>query len=118
MPRWNASRAACPNNGACEGSVVLRTGAAIMKSRHSTIAMSVLAAVSGLCAATAARAQGVVLFDFENAPVYTPFPVNIASGGIIAHLSGTGAGYSIQSTSTAPVVPAGFSGHFIYPSSV
>ena len=79
---------------------------------------SVLAILSGLCAACAAHGQSEVLFDFETAPVYTPFPINVMAGGITAHLSGTGAGYSIQSTSTAPVVPAGFSGHFIYPSSV
>ncbi len=80
--------------------------------------VTALTAASGLWTANAARAQSVVLFDFDNAPVYSPFPIDVAAGGIIAHLSGTGAGYSIQSTTTAPVVPVGFSGHFIYPSSV
>jgi hypothetical protein len=90
-----------------------------MLTRSSRNALIVaVAAASGLWIAAPARAQSAVLFDFENAPVYSPFPINVAAGGIIAHLSGTGAGYSIQSTTTAPVVPAGFSGHFIYPSSV
>ncbi len=75
----------------------------------------ILAALS-LC--TSAMAQAPILFDFDNAPVYTPFPVNVTAGGITAHLSGTGSSYSIQGVGTAPVVPIGFTGHFIYPSSV
>jgi hypothetical protein len=59
-----------------------------------------------------------VLFDFENAAVYSPFPIDLTVGGITAHFSATGQGYSIQSSSTVAIVPAGFSGHFIYPSSV
>ena len=59
-----------------------------------------------------------VLFDFENAPLYSPLPIDLTVGGITAHLSATGQGYSIQSTTTAPVVPVGFSGRFLYPSSI
>jgi hypothetical protein len=59
-----------------------------------------------------------VLFDFDNAPLQSPFPIDLTVGGITAHLSATGAGYSIQSTTTAPDVPVGFSGRFIYPSSI
>ena len=58
-----------------------------------------------------------VLFDFDNAPLHSPLPIDLTVGGITAHLSATGQGYSIQDT-TAPVVPAGFSGRFIYPSSI
>jgi hypothetical protein len=58
------------------------------------------------------------LFDFENASVYSPFPIDLTVGGITAHFSATGQGYSIQSSSTVAIVPAGFSGHFIYPSSI
>src|ERR1035438_4996763 len=58
-----------------------------------------------------------VLFDFDNAPPPSPLPIDLTVGGITAHLSATGQGYSIQDT-TAPVVPAGFSGRFIYPSSI
>jgi len=64
-----------------------------------------------------AEAQNV-LFDFDNAPLYTPLPIDLTVGGITAHFSATGQGYSIQSTTTAPVVPVGFSGRFIYPSSI
>jgi hypothetical protein len=63
-----------------------------------------------------AEAQNV-LFDFDNAPLHTPLPINLTVGGITAHFSATGQGYSIQDT-TAPVVPVGFSGRFIYPSSI
>lgn len=65
-----------------------------------------------------ATAQTVVPFNFDNAPLYSPLPVAVTAGGVTAQLSATGQGYSIQSTSTAPVVPVGFSGRFIYPSSV
>lgn len=66
---------------------------------------------------TASSAQSV-LFDFNNAPVYTPLPISLTEGGITAHFSATGQGYSIQSVSTATVVPAGFTGNFIFPSSI
>ena len=64
-----------------------------------------------------APAQSVVLFDFDNAPLRAPLPLDVVAGGVTAHLSATGQGYSIQDNS-APVVPIGFSGRFIYPSSV
>jgi hypothetical protein len=59
-----------------------------------------------------------VLFDFDNAPLYTPLPIDLTVGGITAHLSATGQGYSIQGTTTVPIVPVGFSGHYLYPSSI
>ncbi len=59
-----------------------------------------------------------ILFDFDNAPLYAPLPIDLSVGGVTAHFSATGQGYSIQSVSTAPVVPVGFTGRFIYPSSV
>jgi hypothetical protein len=64
-----------------------------------------------------ATAQTIV-FDFDNAPPYTPLPLDVTAGGVTAHLSATGQGYSIQSVSSAPVVPSGFTGRFIYPSSI
>lgn len=64
-----------------------------------------------------ATAQSI-LFNFDNAPVYTPLPVSLTQGGITAHFTATGAGYSIQSVTTATVVPVGFSGNFIFPSSI
>ena len=59
-----------------------------------------------------------ILFNFDNAPVYTPLPISQTVNGITAHFSATGQGYSIQSVSTATVVPVGFTGNFIFPSSI
>ena len=64
-----------------------------------------------------APAQNVV-YNFDNLPVYSPLPIYDVQGGIIAQFTATGAGYSIQSVTTATVVPVGFSGNFIFPSSV
>jgi len=60
-----------------------------------------------------------VLFDFENAPLYTSLPINVTVGGITAHLSATGQGYSIQDIAyVIGLYPTGFSGHGISPNSV
>ena len=59
-----------------------------------------------------------VLFDFDNAPLYTSLPIYQTSGGITAHLSATGQGYSIQSANVLGFTPPGFSGHIIYPNSI
>jgi len=88
-----------------------------MKTFAFTLQLHKAALAAGLFLSFQALAQ-TILFDFENAPLYSPFPIDVTVGGVTAHFSATGQGYSIQSSSTAPVVPAGFSGHFIYPSSV
>ena len=76
------------------------------------------ASVLLVASALAARAPAQqVLFDFNNAPLHTSLPLDVVSGGITAHLSATGQGYSIQD-STAPVFPLGFSGSDIYPNSI
>jgi hypothetical protein len=59
-----------------------------------------------------------VLFDFDNAPLYTSLPITLTSGGITAHLSATGQGYSIQNANVLGFTPAGFSGRIIYPNSI
>jgi len=60
-----------------------------------------------------------VPFNFDNSPVYSPFPISVTSGGYTAHLSATGAGYSIQNSgTTGNYTPVGFTGNYIYPSSV
>jgi hypothetical protein len=64
-----------------------------------------------------AEAQDV-LFDFENAPLYTSLPINLTVGGITAHFSATGQGLSIQQANTMGFTPAGFAGHCIYPNSI
>ena len=75
----------------------------------------ILVVLAGLLSLRA-QAQSV-LFDFDNAPLRAPLPLDLTVGGITAHLSASGQGYAIQSASTAPAMAAGFSGQFLYPSS-
>jgi hypothetical protein len=72
-------------------------------------------AAAGACAA--ARAQPV-LFTFDDAPIHTSLPVNVAAGGITAHMTATGQGFSIQPANTMGFTPAGFGGLCIYPNSI
>jgi hypothetical protein len=67
---------------------------------------------------TSTRAQSPVLFDFDTGPVHVSLPLDYTVGGITAHLSATGQGYSIQPANTMGFTPAGFSGNCIYPNSV
>jgi hypothetical protein len=79
---------------------------------------AIVALASAIAAVTAGAASAqTVLFDFNNAPLHAPLPIDLTMGGISAHFSATGQGFSIQDGS-APVFPAGFSGRFIYPSSI
>ncbi|MFO0983242.1 MAG: hypothetical protein U1E76_16170 [Planctomycetota bacterium] len=83
---------------------------------HQRIATILLAAgVLG----SQSSAQGV-LFDFDNAPLYTPIPppLDVTVSGITARLSATGQGYSIQNADVMGFTPQGFGGRCIYPSSV
>jgi hypothetical protein len=82
-----------------------------------TQTLLILAGAALLAAQVPAPAQSI-LFDFDTAPLYTSLPLDLTQDGLTAHFSATGQGYSIQSTTTAPVVPVGFTGRFIYPSSV
>jgi hypothetical protein len=59
-----------------------------------------------------------VLFDFDNAPLYTSLPIYQTAGGITARLSATGQGYSIQNANVLGFTPPGFSGRIIYPNSI
>jgi hypothetical protein len=78
---------------------------------------SALLAAFALAGAAASASAQSVLFDFNNAPLHSSLPIDQVSGGITAHLSATGQGFSIQDNS-APVFPAGFSGRCIYPNSI
>lgn len=60
----------------------------------------------------------LVLFDFDNAPLYSSLPLYQTAGGITAHLSATGSGYSIQNANVLGFTPPGFSGHILYPNSI
>lgn len=75
-----------------------------------------------ILAAFAALSSGAsaspVLFDFDSSPKYTPLPIEVTVGGITAHLSATGEGFSVQAADTLGFTPAGFGGNCIYPSSV
>jgi hypothetical protein len=67
--------------------------------------------------ATPALAQSI-LFDFDNAPIHTSLPVDVAAGGINAHLSACFYGLSIQPANSMGFTPPGFSGLCIYPNTV
>ena len=58
-----------------------------------------------------------VLFDFNDLPVHSGIPGSYTVGGITAHFSATGQGFSIQDNSS-PISPKEFSGNFIYANSV
>lgn len=82
--------------------------------------MKVLKCIFGLLFATCCAAfGGTILFDFDSGPQYSPLPLDLTVGGITAHFSATGQGFSIQNTAQViGVLPAGFSGLGIAPSSV
>ncbi len=63
-------------------------------------------------------AAQTVLFDFDNIPIGTTFPMTQTVGSITAHFAGTGNGYSIQDAAVLGFTPPGFSGHIIYPNSI
>ena len=68
-------------------------------------------------AAHPASAQDI-LFDFDTAPLHSPFPISLTVGGITARFSASGGGFSIQEAGTMGFTPAGFAGRCLYPSSV
>jgi hypothetical protein len=76
------------------------------------------ALLAGASALTTHATAQSVLFDFDNAPLHSPLPVQLSAGGIVASFSATGQGFSIQEANTMGFTPAGFAGFCIYPSSV
>jgi PEP-CTERM motif-containing protein len=82
-----------------------------MKRLACVIVMSML-----LCAQAQA---GSVLFDFNNGPLHASLPLDLTVGGITAHFSATGQGFSIQDTAQViGVLPTGFSGFGLVPNSI
>ena len=75
----------------------------------------VILVAMGRCATAAAQP---VLFDFDNAPLYSSLPIDLTVGGITASLSATGQGFSIQHANVLGFTPVGFSGYCVYPNSV
>ena len=67
----------------------------------------------------ATTARGSVLFDFNSGPLHASLPLDLTVGGITAHLSATGQGFSIQDPNTTILfTPTGFSGYCLSPNSV
>jgi hypothetical protein len=64
-----------------------------------------------------ASAQSVT-FDFDNAPLHATLPIDLTVGGLSAHFSATGQGFSIQTADVLGFTPPGFSGYCVYPNSV
>jgi hypothetical protein len=69
------------------------------------------------CAVVPVSAQDI-LFDFNSAPLHSSLPLYQTSGGITAHLSATGSGYSIQEVNVMGFTPPGFTGYMLYPNSI
>jgi len=89
------------------------------KTLHRKVA--VLFLLGGLSAFCSAAAFGQsVLFDFDNAPLHSPFPIDLTAGGINAHFSAspTYYNYSIQRADVLGFTPVGFAGNCIYPNQV
>lgn len=61
-----------------------------------------------------------VTFDFDNAPLHAPLPLDLTAGGITGHFSSGSPvyNYSIQSADVLGFTPQGFSGLCIFPSTV
>jgi hypothetical protein len=79
--------------------------------RAAVLAMAILSI------AAPATAQSV-LFDFDSAPLHGSLPLDQSAGGITAHLSASGDGYSIQEAGVLGFTPVGFAGYAVYPNSV
>ena len=96
-----------------------RDGTIIMKKHHPKFTTLLL--LSGLFAFYSSPIFGQsVLFDFDNAPLYSPLPIDLTVGGITAHFSAspTYYNYSIQRADVLGFTPVGFAGYCIYPSQV
>ncbi len=61
---------------------------------------------------------GAVLFDFDNAPLGASLPIDLTVGGITAHFSATGQGFSVQRADWMGFTPVGFGGYCLSPNSV
>ena len=85
-----------------------------MKAYCKLLLVTTIAAIS-VCT----RAQDVT-FDFDNAPVHAPLPLDITAGGITGHFSSGSPwyNYSIQPADVLGFTPQGFSGLCIFPSTV
>ena len=93
------------------------TGSISRKSGFAPASGIILIFLNVLTQLSPASAQ-LVLFDFDNAPLYTSLPIDQTVGGITAHLSATGQGYSIQEANVLGFTPPGFAGRILNPNSI
>ncbi len=69
-----------------------------------------------LCSQASASAM---LFDFDNAPMYSSLPTSLTVDGLTANLSATGqGGFAFWAANVYGFTPAGFSGLSLYPTSL
>jgi hypothetical protein len=75
--------------------------------------------ITALFSICGAKAQSVT-FDFDNAPQFSPLPLDLIAGGITGHFSSGSPfyNYSIQRADVLGFTPKGFSGLCIFPSTV
>jgi Dockerin type I domain len=80
----------------------------------------VTAFVTAICFCLSEATAQSVLFDFDNAPLHSPLPVDLTVGGITAHFSASPAyyNYSIQRADVLGFTPVGFAGYCIYPNTI
>lgn len=134
VPAYTVSTSALPNfGGSASGGDVYPMGDSVtvtatpvtgfLFSRWSSLGATV--STSPVYTFTAAQNVALVaefvpdtrtaVYTFDDAPSHTSFPLDLASMGQSAHLTG---GYSIQPANTLGFTPAGFGGLCVYPNSV
>jgi hypothetical protein len=64
------------------------------------------------------QAKAGILFNFDDAPLHAPLPIDLTESGLTAHFTGTGDGFSIQRADTMGFTPAGFAGNCIFPNGI
>ena len=69
-------------------------------------------------ATTCTTAAQTVLFNFDNAPAYTPLPITLTESAITAHFNTTGQGLFHPECQCAGLYAKGFAGNCIYPNSI
>ena len=97
--------------------VLLKKAVKSVFRKHSLIYSVCITAFLVIAQASSGFAQAI-LFDFDNAPLHSSLPIYQTAGGITAHLTATGQGYSVQTADVLGFTPPGFAGRVIYPNSV
>lgn len=59
-----------------------------------------------------------VTFDFDSGPLHGSTPLDQSSGGLTAHFTATGNGFSVQPANVLGFTPVGFFGYCLYPNSI